>query len=207
MATAMFPALVPGNTARRVARVAGSASGGWDVCATFRACCFDQRMRRPFSSKAPPPFLDPFAPPPDASTFPEYTPKDYFKFQLVHQSSKSNARVGRIHTPHGTIETPGFVPVGTNGALKAVPHSVLGNGADLNLMFANTYHLMLQPGVDVVAQAGGLHKFMGRNEPIITDSGGFQVFSLGAADATTDAMDELKKRTKSKHKDGQASTI
>ena len=100
-----------------------------------------------------------------------------FRFELIHQSRTSRARVGRIHTPHGIIDTPNFVAVGTNGALKAV-ESALTDELDLQLMFCNTYHLMLQPGTELVKQAGGLHTFIGRKKPIITDSGGFQVFSL-----------------------------
>lgn len=121
--------------------------------------------------------LDPLTPPPPASDFPPYIPKDYFKFEIVHRSKKSGAKVGRIHTPHGVIDTPGFVAVGTNAALKAVD----GPWADaegLQLMFCNTYHLMLHPGPEVVEAAGGLHRFMNRDRPLITDSGGFQVFSL-----------------------------
>jgi len=98
-------------------------------------------------------------------------------FEVVHQSSKSRARVGRIHTAHGIIETPNFVPVATNAAIKAVD-SMYINPLDAQLMFCNTYHLLLHPGPEVVEQAGGLHKFMQREQPIITDSGGFQVFSL-----------------------------
>lgn len=101
----------------------------------------------------------------------------YFHFQIIHQSKKSKARVGRIHTPHGIIETPNFVPVGTNGSIKALD-SVFVDQLDVQLMFCNTYHLMLHPGADLVAQAGGLHRFINRKQPIITDSGGFQVFSL-----------------------------
>ena len=100
-----------------------------------------------------------------------------FKFELIHQSKKSRARVGRIHTPHGIIDTPNFVGVGTNATLKAVD-TVAANNIGLQLMFCNTYHLMLQPGTQTVKQAGGLHQFMNRNMPLITDSGGFQVFSL-----------------------------
>ena len=100
-----------------------------------------------------------------------------FKFEIIHQSKKSKARVGRIHTPHGIIETPNFVPVATHGTIKAAD-SVLLQSLDIQLMFCNTYHLLLHPGADVVAQAGGLHTFMQRKAPIITDSGGFQVFSL-----------------------------
>jgi queuine tRNA-ribosyltransferase len=100
-----------------------------------------------------------------------------FKFEVLHRSKKSRARVGRIHTPHGIIETPNFVPVATHGTIKAAD-SVLLESLDIQLMFCNTYHLMLHPGADVVAQAGGLHTFMHRKAPLITDSGGFQVFSL-----------------------------
>jgi queuine tRNA-ribosyltransferase len=100
-----------------------------------------------------------------------------FYFELIHQSKKSKARVGRIHTPHGIIDTPNFVAVGTNGTLKSID-SATAESIGLQLMFCNTYHLLLQPGVDVIKKAGGLHAFMNRSMPIITDSGGFQVFSL-----------------------------
>jgi queuine tRNA-ribosyltransferase len=100
-----------------------------------------------------------------------------FRFEIIHQSRKSRARVGRIHTPHGVIDTPNFVAVGTNATLKALD-SVSADALDLQLMFCNTYHLMLQPGSLVIKNAGGLHKFMNRKMPLITDSGGFQVFSL-----------------------------
>jgi queuine tRNA-ribosyltransferase len=101
----------------------------------------------------------------------------YFYFEIIYSSKKSRARVGRIHTPHGIIDTPGFVAVGTNGTLKALDNVLLQN-LNQQLMFCNTYHMILHPGADVVAQAGGLHTFINRNQPIITDSGGFQVFSL-----------------------------
>lgn len=101
----------------------------------------------------------------------------YFGFEIIKKSKKSKARVGRIITPNGVIETPNFVPVGTNATLKAID-SVAADKLDIQLMFCNTYHLMLQPGADLIEKAGGLHKFMNRKKPIITDSGGFQVFSL-----------------------------
>ncbi len=143
----------------------------------------------------------PFTEPPDASEFPTYDGNPHFRFELIHQSTKSNARVGRIHTPHGTIETPGYVAVGTMGALKHVGHEVLKD-AGLDLMFANTYHLMLQPGSDLVEQAGGLHTFIGRGDaPMITDSGGFQVFSLAKPD--NDDVNEMKSRRPSKQKGDQ----
>ena len=112
-----------------------------------------------------------------------------FKFELIHKSKKSKARVGRIYTPHGVIDTPSFVAVGTNATLKALDSKTVED-IGLQLMFCNTYHLLIQPGVEVVRKAGGLHKFINRNMPIITDSGGFQVFSL----AYGSVADELKSR-------------
>jgi queuine tRNA-ribosyltransferase len=126
--------------------------------------------------RRPDPFPDPYAEPPPPASFPAYAPRDFFRFELVHASTRSRARVGRIHTPHGVVDTPGFVAVGTNAALKAVDHRIVEE--HVQLMFCNTYHLMLHPGPDVVREAGGLHPFMNRKAPIITDSGGFQVFSL-----------------------------
>lgn len=117
----------------------------------------------------------------------------YFTFKLIHQSKKSRARVGQIHTPHGIIDTPNFVGVGTNAALKSVDANMVSE-IGLQLMFCNTYHLMLQPGTEIIKQAGGLHSFMNRNKPIITDSGGFQVFSL----AYGTVKDELKSRGQKK---------
>ena len=149
------------------------------------------------SGKPHVPKIDPLTPPPPASEFPPYAPRDFFRYELIHQSKKSNARVGRIHTPHGVIDTPGFVAVGTMGALKAVPHQEL-QAANVQLMFSNTYHLMLQPGADLVENAGGLHAFIGRDAPIITDSGGFQVFSLG--NTSQGEGPEMKSRRPSKHK-------
>ncbi len=99
-----------------------------------------------------------------------------FKFELEKTDGK--ARVGRITTAHGEIETPVFMPVGTRGSVKtASPDEVRDIGAQIIL--GNTYHLYLRPGTDIIKKHGGLHKFMGWNGPILTDSGGFQVFSLG----------------------------
>lgn len=116
-----------------------------------------------------------------------------FHFELIHTSKKSRARVGRIHTPHGVIDTPNFVAVGTNGTLKTLDNASV-HDIGLQLMFCNTYHLMIQPGTEVVRQAGGLHQFINRKLPIITDSGGFQVFSL----AYGSVADELKSSGKKK---------
>ncbi len=120
-----------------------------------------------------------------------------FTFEILHRSKKSRARLGRIHTPHGIIDTPGFVAVGTNGTLKALDNQVV-NEIGLQLMFCNTYHMLLQPGSHVVKAAGGLHKFIQRTGPIITDSGGFQVFSL----AYGSVADELKGKGKRKSDGG-----
>lgn len=98
-------------------------------------------------------------------------------YELIKKDSKTKARRGRIHTPHGTIETPVFMPVGTQATVKAMrPEQVKEMGAEIIL--SNTYHLYLRPGHDIVKEAGGLHKFMNWDKPILTDSGGFQVFSL-----------------------------
>src|SRR3990167_1720601 len=124
-----------------------------------------------------------------------------FQFELIHQSTKSRARVGRIHTPHGIIDTPNFVAVGTNGTLKGLDNRMV-DSIGLQLMFCNTYHLLLQPGTEVVRRAGGLHRFINRQMPIITDSGGFQVFSL----AYGSVADELKSRG-AKKKEGHVLKI
>ena len=116
------------------------------------------------------------------------------RFERIHTSKKSRARVGRIHTEHGVINTPSFVAVGTNGTVKALDSLTLEK-LGLELMFCNTYHLLVHPGPDVVQQAGGLHKFMNRTSPIITDSGGFQVFSLAYGGVAS----ELKSKGTTKH--------
>ena len=100
-----------------------------------------------------------------------------FQFEILHQSSRSRARRGRLTTPHGVIETPAFVGVGTNGSLKAIDN-VQTKKSGLSLMFCNTYHLMLHPGAELIHAMGGLHTYIGFDAPLITDSGGFQVFSL-----------------------------
>jgi queuine tRNA-ribosyltransferase len=102
-----------------------------------------------------------------------------FNYRLLHQDVATNARRGRIQTRRGPIETPTFMPVGTQGTVKGMlPEALKDIGAQIVL--ANTYHLYLRPGHQLVKQLGGLHKFMNWERPILTDSGGFQVFSLGA---------------------------
>lgn len=99
-------------------------------------------------------------------------------FELQYTDDQSSARAGLITTDHGQIETPIFMPVGTQGAVKAVHMTELENDIQAQIILGNTYHLYLRPGLDILQQAGGLHKFNSWNKPILTDSGGFQVFSL-----------------------------
>ena len=98
-------------------------------------------------------------------------------FVITARDETSRARAGVLRTAHGPVETPVFMPVGTQATVKALePRDLRENGA--SIILSNTYHLMLRPGADVVANAGGLHSFMNWDGPILTDSGGFQVFSL-----------------------------
>ena len=99
-------------------------------------------------------------------------------FQLQHTDSKSNARAGLITTDHGQIETPIFMPVGTCGSVKGVHMHEVKDDVKAQIILGNTYHLYLRPGLEVLEKAGGLHKFNGFDKPMLTDSGGFQVFSL-----------------------------
>lgn len=99
-------------------------------------------------------------------------------FELLAQDKTSGARAGILHTDHGDILTPIFMPVGTVGSVKAVGQPELAESVKAQIILGNTYHLYLRPGCDVLHQAGGLHRFMNWNRPILTDSGGFQVFSL-----------------------------
>lgn len=101
-------------------------------------------------------------------------------FELQKEDLNSNARAGLITTAHGIIETPIFMPVGTVGSVKAVHFHELENDIKAQIILGNTYHLYLRPGMDIIEKAGGLHKFNGWKRPILTDSGGFQVFSLSA---------------------------
>ena len=100
------------------------------------------------------------------------------KFELQHTDPKSKARAGKITTDHGEIQTPIFMPVGTLGSVKAVHQHELKDDIKAQIILGNTYHLYLRPGIEIIEQAGGLHKFNGWDKPILTDSGGFQVYSL-----------------------------
>lgn len=119
-----------------------------------------------------------------------------FRYTVNKKCNSTLARTGCLETPHGKIQTPVYMPVGTQATVKAMtPHQVKDTGAEIVL--ANTYHLYLRPGHELVKEAGGLHKFMAWDKPILTDSGGFQVFSLGALRKITERGAEF-----SSHLDG-----
>ncbi len=103
---------------------------------------------------------------------------DNFSFDITAKSAKSRARLGKLRTPHGVIETPAFIFCATKAAIKGINPKQMQE-CDTQIILSNTYHLMLQPGGDLIERRGGLHKFMGWNGPIFTDSGGYQIFSLG----------------------------
>ncbi len=100
------------------------------------------------------------------------------RYELIKECKQTGARLGRLHTPHGIIDTPIFMPVGTQATVKAMTPEELKE-MEAQIILSNTYHLYLRPGHELVKEAGGLHKFMNWDRPILTDSGGFQVFSLG----------------------------
>ncbi len=111
---------------------------------------------------------------------------NFMHFDLLHSDSKSNARAGIIHTDHGTIETPIFMPVGTAGTVKGVHQHELKDDIQAQIILGNTYHLYMRPGMEVIEGAGGLHKFNGWEGPILTDSGGYQVYSLSSSNKITE---------------------
>lgn len=102
-------------------------------------------------------------------------------FDLIHSDPDSNARAGILMTDHGPIETPIFMPVGTSGSVKGVHQKELEHDVKAEIILGNTYHLFLRPGMDIIERAGGLHKFISWNKPILTDSGGYQVYSLSGS--------------------------
>lgn len=113
---------------------------------------------------------------PKKRTVPISSRNDEF-FQVLNQDSETRARTGIVHTPHGDFHTPAFMPVGTQGTVKALtPRDLEEAGAEIIL--SNAYHLFVRPGVEIIREAGGIHKFMGWSKPLLTDSGGYQVFSL-----------------------------
>src|SRR5690606_31957554 len=99
-------------------------------------------------------------------------------FQVLAKDKNSAARAGTITTDHGQFETPVFMPVGTAGTVKAITQQQLKQEIKAEIILGNTYHLYLRPGIEVLEKAGGLHRFNGWDKPILTDSGGYQVFSL-----------------------------
>ncbi|TGW15925.1 tRNA guanosine(34) transglycosylase Tgt [Candidatus Hepatobacter penaei] len=119
----------------------------------------------------------------------------HFRFDITHQSTKSGARVGTLTTPHGTLSTPAFIFCATKASLKGVSTAALRE-AGVPIILSNTYHLMLQPGAELIQRLGGLHKFMNWSGPLLTDSGGFQIFSLGHGHVT----DEIKGRARAPKK-------
>ncbi len=121
----------------------------------------------------------PSAEPPLAEPTGAFTPAAP-SFELDHTDPHSHARLGRLHTAHGTVHTPVFMPVGTQGTVKAVNQSALATDAAPPIILGNTYHLYLRPGAEVLQAAGGLHRFMRWPAALLTDSGGYQVFSLAA---------------------------
>jgi queuine tRNA-ribosyltransferase len=108
-----------------------------------------------------------------------------YRFEITKKSSKTKGRVGKLYTPHGIINTPAFMPIGTQGTVKAMTMRDI-NEIGAEILLSNTYHLFLRPGPDLIREAGGLHKFINWNKPILTDSGGFQVFSLAHMRKVTD---------------------
>ena len=108
------------------------------------------------------------------------------QFELQHTDTSSKARAGKIVTDHGQILTPIFMPVGTVGSVKAVTQQQLKNDIHAQIILGNTYHLYLRPGLEVLEAAGGLHQFMNWQKPILTDSGGYQVFSLSGTRKITE---------------------
>ena len=118
-------------------------------------------------------------------------------YELLHQDKNSGARRGIVHTPHGDIQTPVFMPVGTQATVKSMTPEELKEEVGAQIILSNTYHLYLRPGEKIVKEAGGLHKFMNWDRPILTDCGGFQVFSL--TDLRTISEDGVEFRS---HLDG-----
>ena len=125
-----------------------------------------------------------------------------FGFDITHRDEKSGARIGTLKTPHGEIQTPNYIFCGTKAAIKALSPAQMIE-AKTDIILANTYHLMLQPGANLIAEMGGLHKFMNWNGPMLTDSGGFQVFSLGEGTMAN----EIKGKNTGKHDNKSLTSI
>ena len=102
----------------------------------------------------------------------------FMNFKLLNNDPSSNARAGEFETDHGKVQTPIFMPVGTAGTVKGLSQQDLTDQVNAQIILGNTYHLYLRPGLEVIEKAGGLHKFIGWDKPMLTDSGGYQVYSL-----------------------------
>jgi len=137
--------------------------------------------------------IKPAAPPPVSGFFDTSIEYPNFSFEVTYTDPVSGARLGRLTTPHGIIETPNYIFCGTKASIKNLSPTQMRE-AKTDIILANTYHLMIQPGADLVAKMGGLHKFTGWNGPMMTDSGGFQVFSMGNGSCA----DEIKGRNNNK---------
>ena len=123
----------------------------------------------------------------------------YFSYELLKVDKKTGARAGLLHTPHGDIETPVFMPVGTNSTVKMLTNYHLRE-TGAQIILSNSYHLFLRPGNKLIKEFGGLHKWMNWDKPILTDSGGFQVFSLAKLrDITEDGVKFTDPKTGSKY--------
>ena len=133
----------------------------------------------------------PLPPPPLPAEFGATIDYPNFNFEITHRDEKSGARIGRLTTPHGTIETPNYIFCGTKASIKGLSPAQMRE-AKTDIILSNTYHLMIQPGADLIEKMGGLHKFTGWNGPMLTDSGGFQVFSMGNGSCA----DEIKGRNR-----------
>ena len=99
-------------------------------------------------------------------------------FKIIKTDKSSNARIGTFETSHGKVETPIFMPVGTAGTVKGIHQHEIEKDTKAQIILSNTYHLFLRPGLEVINKAGGIHKFIGWDKPLLTDSGGYQVYSL-----------------------------
>ena len=118
--------------------------------------------------------------------------KQAVTYELLHKDAKTGARRGVVHTPHGDIQTPVFMPVGTQATVKSMTPEELKEEVGAQIILSNTYHLYLRPGDELVKEAGGLHNFMRWDRPILTDCGGFQVFSLSDLRKITEEGVEFK---------------
>ena len=112
-------------------------------------------------------------------------------FRIAHKDKRTKARVGVLETPHGRVETPEFMPVGTQATVKALSNEEL-KYCRAQIILGNTYHLYLRPGMEIIKNAGGLHRFMSWDGPVLTDSGGFQIFSLATLMKTREEGVEFK---------------